>query len=143
MKPVKAKTLYKSYEGHDPSDFQYEEATQLHQPNIYDDAADKVIPNTVLSLSTKTNKKDVLPPKKSKKSKIGKPKLSDMTEPTKKTIPSSISTPPPASKRVAKVTVVDHLVDLAYNISTVIGPRYTAENDALLIHSILKREDKV
>ena len=40
------------------------------------------------------------------------------------------------------MTDVDHLVDIAYDISTVIGPRDTAENDALLTLLSLKRENK-
>jgi len=78
-----------------------------------------------------------------KKSKIGKPKSTNTPEPTEKAIPLSISAPPPASKRVAKVTNVDHLTDLAYNISAVIGPRDRAENDALLTLLSLKRKNKV
>ena len=38
---------------------------------------------------------------------------------------------------------MDHLVDLAYDISTVIRPRNTAEEDKLLTLSGLKRESKV
>ena len=48
-----------------------------------------------------------------------------------------ISTPPPASKQVAKVTDVYHLTNLAYDISTVIFPRDTAEDDNLLTLSNL------
>ena len=95
MTPVKAKTLDEDY---DPSGSKYEEATLPHKPNIYDDAANEIIPNTVPPSSTKKNTKNVLPPNKVKKSKIGKPKLSDTPEPTKKAIHSSISTPPPANK---------------------------------------------
>ena len=95
MTPVKGKTLT---EYHDPLGSEYEERTHPHKPNIYDDAADEVIPTTVPPSSTKTSTKGVLSPKKSMKSKIGKPKLSDTPDPTKKRIPSSISNPPPAFK---------------------------------------------
>ena len=71
------------------------------------------------------------------------PKMSDTPESTKNLIPSSISTPSSPSKQVAKVKDVDHLADLAYDISTVIGPRDTAENDDLLTHSSLKRENQI
>ena len=128
MTPVKAKTLA---EDHDPPGSEYEERTHLHESNIYDDATDKVIPTTVPPASTKTSTKDVLSPKKVKKSKISKPNFSDAPDPTKKPIPSSISIPPPASKRLAKVTDIDYLADLAYDSSTVIRPRDAAKNDDL------------
>ena len=54
-----------------------------------------------------------------------------------------VSTLPLASKWVAKVTTVDRFADLAYDISTVIGPRDTSEDDDLLTLSNLIRENKI
>ena len=98
MTLIKVKTLDGSYEGHGPLISEYEEATHSNKPNIYDDATDDVIPNTVPPFSSKTNTKDALPSQKAKKSKIGKLKLTNTPDPTKKPIPLSISNPVPASK---------------------------------------------
>jgi len=54
-----------------------------------------------------------------------------------------MSTPLPASELVAKVTDVDHLADLTYNISSVIGHRYTAGDNEILTLLSLKRENKI
>ena len=129
-------------EDHDHSGSECEERTRPRGPNIYNDATDEGNPTTVTPSSTKTSTK-VLSLKKVKKLKTIMPKISDTPEPTKNPIPSSISTPPPLSKRVAKVTDVDHLVDLVYDISTVIEPRDTAENYNLLTYSSLKRGNQI
>ena len=126
----------------DCSGSEYEVRTQPRESNIYDDAADKSNPTTVPPSSSKPSTK-VLSPRKVKKSRSIMPKMTDTPEPTKNPIPSSISTPPPPSKRAVKVTNVYHLANLAYDISTVMGPRDTAENDNLLTLSNLKRENQI
>ena len=91
--------------------------------------------------------KDVTRPtkkvKNTKSTKPNKPKKTDTSANDSKPNREPISTPPPASKRVAKMTDVDHLVYLAHSISSVMGPRDTAEDDELLTLSSLKCENKI
>ena len=86
MTPVKAKTLA---EDHDPLGSKYEEATQPYEPNIYDDATDELIPNTLPPSATKTSTKYVLSPKKTKKSKMTSPSY-----PTRQNLPRNQSLHP-------------------------------------------------
>ena len=115
--------------------------------NIFEEDEVTVPPTTTIvpPLTSKSPKKAL----KKKQKKVRNKKLTNTFKPTNTPIPDTsshhptTSTPPPASKQVAKVTDVDHLTELVYDTSTVIGPRDTTEDDDLLALSNLKHENKI
>ena len=110
---------------------EYDIRTRPRESKLQDDSAIGGKLTTAPPSSVKTSTK-VLSPRKAKKTRSVPPKMTDTPKRNSKPTPSSISTPLPSSKLVAKVTDIDHLADLAYDISTVIGSRDAAESDNLL-----------
>ena len=143
--PIRARTLELMFEKRKMSSSGDVIQPSSKDPNISEDETEAAPPTTVVPPSTSKDPTKTVknPTKKVRKNKPKNPKPANTPILVFKSHQPTTSTPPPASKQVAKVTDVDHLADLAYNISTVIGPRYTAEYDDILTLSSLKLENKI
>jgi len=137
---IQARTLESTFERRTTSSSKDATTPTSKNSSISEEEEEIVLPTTVVPPSVSKDPKKTL--KKNQKN-IRNDKPTDNFKPNDTPIPNissyhpPTSTPPSGRKRVAKVTNVNHLADITYDILTVIVPRdATEDNDLLTLSNI-------